>query len=84
MAKIKETKNGNIKVTMTQAQYDLVNAILGHVRLGMKSNAALIANLAFEMSKFSGDDANFDMIKFTTVDHLGNVVEVEDVTIETD
>ena len=84
MAKIKETRNGNIKVTMSPAQFELVNAILGHARLGTKGNANLIADLAIEMSKFSGGDANFDMIKFTTEDRLGNVFEVEDVTIETD
>ena len=84
MAKIKETKNGNIKVTMTTAQYELVNAILWHARLGGAGNAAIMADLAIEMSKFSGDAANFDIIKFTTEDNLGNVFEVEDVTIETD
>ena len=83
MAKIKETKNGNIKVTMTTAQYELVNAILWYARLGMKGNAALIADLAIEMSKFSGGDPNFGMIKFTTEDRLGNVFDVKDVTIET-
>ena len=84
MAKIKETKNGNIKVTMTTAQYELVNAILWHARLGMKGNAALIADLAVEMSEFSGDDPNFDMIKFTSEDSEGNVFVVDNVTIETD
>lgn len=84
MAKIKETQNGNIKVTMTQDQFDLVHAILGYVRMGVNGNAALIADLNTEMDAFRDDDANFDMIKFTIEGHLGNVFEVKDVTIETD
>ena len=84
MAKVKSTENGNRKVTMSPAQFELVHAILGHVRLGNTGNAAIMADLAIEMFKFSGDAANFDMIKFTTEDHQGNPVEIEDVTIETD
>lgn len=84
MAKVKSTENGNRKVTMSPAQFELVHAILGHVRLGNTGNAAIMADLAIKMSEFSGDDPNFDMIKFTTEDHLGNVFEVKDVTIETD
>lgn len=84
MAKIKETQNGNIKVTMTQDQFDLVHAILGYVRLGMKGNAALIADLITEMNVFRDDEANFDMIKFTIEDLDGNTFDVDNVTIETD
>ena len=84
MAKIKTTESGNIKVTMTPDQFDLVHAILGHVRLGMKGNAALIADLVAEMDKFVGDDANYGMIKFTSEDSQGNLFYVDNVTIETD
>ena len=84
MAKIKETQNGNIKVTMTPDQFDLVHAILGYTRLGMKGNAALIADLVIEMDDFVGDDANYDMIKFTSEDSEGNEFVVDYVTIETD
>ena len=84
MAKIKETLNGNRKVTMSPAQFELLHAILGHVRLGTGGNAALIADLVIEMDDFVWDDANYDMIKFTIEDLDGIPVEVKDVTIETD
>ena len=84
MAKVKSTENGNRKITMSPAQFELVRAILGHARLGTGGNAALIADLVIEMDNFVGDDANYNMIKFTSEGLQGNLFEVEDVTIETD
>ncbi len=83
MAKVKYTENGNVKVTMTHEQFVLVQAILGHVRLGMRGNADLIANLTEAMSEFASEP-DYDVISFTTDDEFGNKITIEDVTIETD
>jgi hypothetical protein len=82
MAKVKVTENGNYKVTMNREQFELVSAILGHVRRGMNGNANEIAELAKAMH--SVEEPDFDMIRFTTDDDEGNTVSIEDVTIETD
>lgn len=83
MAKVKSTENGNRKVTMSPAQFELVHAILGHVRLGNTGNAAIMAELAEAMSEYAGD-ADYDLITFTFDDGEGNTVALDDVTIETD
>jgi len=83
MAKIKETRNGNIKITMTPAQFDLVHAILGHVRLGTSGNAHTISDLAIAMSDYAGD-ADYDLISFSIENDDGSKTMVENVVIETD
>lgn len=83
MAKIKTTRNGNIKITMTQAQFDLVHAIIGHTRLGTTGNANIISDLAIEMSNYAGD-ADYDLIKFSIEDDNGSKTTIENVVIETD
>lgn len=82
MAKVKYTENGNVKVTMTPEQFDVVHAILGHVRLGNSGNAALMADLAEAMSEYAGE-ADYDMISFSVEDDDSKCT-VADVTIETD
>lgn len=83
MAKIKETRNGNIKITMTPAQFDLVHAILGHVRLGTAGNANIISDLAITMSVYAGD-ADYDLISFSIENDDGSKTMIENVVIETD
>lgn len=82
MAKVKMTDNGNIKVTMTPEQFDVLHAILGHVRLGNNGNAAHMSELAEAMSEYAGE-ADYDMITFTIEDE-DSKCKIEDVTIETD
>lgn len=82
MAKVKMTDNGNIKVTMTPEQFDVVHAIMGHVRLGNTGNASIMAELAEAMSEYAGE-ADYDMITFSVEDD-DSKYKVADVTIETD
>ena len=83
MAKIKNTRNGNIKITMTPAQFDLVHAIMGHVRLGESGNAHLMSDLVITMSEYAGD-AEYDLISFSIENDDGSKTMVENVVIETD
>lgn len=83
MAKIKETRNGNIKITMTPAQFDFVHAIIGHVRLGTTGNAHIISDLAIAMSDYAGD-ADYDLITFSIENDDESKTTIENVVIETD
>lgn len=83
MAKVKYTEKGNVKVTMTPEQFDVLHAILGHVRLGNTGNAAIMAELAEAMSEYAGE-ADYDIITFSVEEDNGSKYKVADVTIETD
>lgn len=57
MAKAKITRNGNVKVVMTQAQWDVVNSIFQHVRLGDRNEAvSVFSDLMIDLEEFNSEN----------------------------
>ena len=79
--KIKETKNGNVKLTLNYDQLDVIRALLYHTRLGYGNRLTTAASeMAIELSDFFGSVTE-DQVRFTR-DLSDDTFEVTDVTIE--
>lgn len=56
MAKAKLTDNGNVRVTMTPMQWDVIMSILNHTRLGSDNEARqAISELLVDLDAFNND-----------------------------
>ena len=76
--KIKETKNGNVKLTINHDQLDVIRALLYHTRLGYGNRLTTAASeMAIELSDFFGSVTE-DNVRFTSDD----IFKITDVTIE--
>ena len=50
--KIRETKNGNIKLTLTHYEADVITSVLSHVRLGTTENSEVIFNFLENVAEY--------------------------------
>lgn len=91
MAKARITDKGNVQVVMTQDQWQIVNEIFQHVRLGDRNLATtLFSNMVLDLSEFNSENdfETYDHSDFkvyvTRENKYGEVTRVEDFTIELD
>ena len=88
MAKAKITQKGNVQVTMTPLQYEVIMRVLDFVRLGDRNDAtSAISDFAIDLEPFNsefgfGIEENNVNVSFTREGKSGVVKTLDDVTIE--
>lgn len=88
MAKAKMTESGNVRVTMTPLQYEVITQILDFVRLGdMNAATTAISDFAIELEPFNaefgfGIEENNVEVSFTRETKSGLTKQLDKVTIE--
>lgn len=88
MAKAKMTQKGNVQVTMTPLQYEVITRVMDFVRLGdMNAATSAISDFAIELEPFNsefgfGIEENNVNVSFTRETRSGVAKELDDVTIE--
>ena len=84
--KIKETNEGNIKMTLTPEEFELFRLVLSHVRLGSRNESVrTVSDMAIAMEHFKPANLDYDRVWFTTETPCGCcALEIKDVTIEID
>ena len=88
MAKAKMTQKGNVQVTMTPLQYEVIMRVMDFVRLGdMNAATSAISDFAIELEPFNsefgiGIEENNVNVSFTRETRSGVTKELDDVTIE--
>ena len=87
--KIKNLKNGNLKMVMTPEEFELIRVILTHVRLGSRNKAvSTFTDMYRSITTFDPTDIEYKRVWFT-IDKgspEGNDIELRDgnVIIEID
>ena len=95
MAKARITNKGNVQVVMSQEQWQIVNELFQHVRLGNRSiHSRLFSDLAIDLEDFNYDNGfsddynlgNSDVSVSITLENSRGVTRniVNDFTIELD
>lgn len=87
MAKAKITNKGNVQVTMTHTQWEVVMSVLNHCRLGSDNVArAALSDICIDLSSFNDtyDFGSGEFFKVTVTKEKkdGFIKEIDDFCIE--
>lgn len=84
MAKARFTKKGNVQLVMSPEQWDVLNQIFMHVRLGDRNEpTSLFSDLLVDLEDFNGEFEDSPYRVYVTRERSdGTVKEIEDFCIE--